>query len=298
MPESNAMKFKRVVAIDWSGARRPGRKIQVAEYDPVRNCVTLVQPPKRGNRNRNWNRNDVWNEYFNKCSDEGPVLIGIDFAFAYPYCDQGAYFPGHSQTPPDVKSLWAKVDRICSHESDFYGGPFYLKETAPFADHFLYQTYRGRRYQERFRQTDLACKSAGLNPASVFKCVGPGHVGVGSIAGFRLLHKIKSKNAAHIWPFHRKPASSGTTVVEIYPARFLECAGVNHKETQMNMSRALKNYDARLSSQLKNRNFTDDERDALVSAAGMKWWLSQKGLSVWSVADTSCAMYEGWIFGI
>ena len=290
------MEFEKIAAIDWSGAKNPRRKIQVEEYDPRKNLVTLVRPP----RGTNWTRKDIWDKYFDKDSNEGLVLIGIDFAFAYPYCDKGAYFPGHRQTPPNVTSLWAKVDVICRNEPNFYGGPFYLQRTALFADYLKYQYYKVREYKERFRQTDEACKLAGLNHiSSVFKCVGPA-VGIGSIAGFRLLHKIKSTNVAHIWPFCGKPASSGTTVVEIYPARFLKCAGVYKLgySNQRQVKDALKCYGVLLSPKLKNCNFTDDERDALVSAAGMKWWLSRKGSSAWSAAGRSCAMYEGWIFGI
>ena len=37
------MEFRKIVAIDWSGAKNSGKKIQVAEYDPHKNLVTLSQ---------------------------------------------------------------------------------------------------------------------------------------------------------------------------------------------------------------------------------------------------------------
>ena len=95
------MEFEKIVAVDWSGAEYSGRKIQVAEYDPRKNLVNLVCPLRR----TNWTRQGIWDKYFNNVTREGLVLIGIDFAFAYPYCKEGAYFPGHRQTPPDVTSL-------------------------------------------------------------------------------------------------------------------------------------------------------------------------------------------------
>ena len=96
------------------------------------------------------------------------------------------------------------------------------------------------------------------------------------------------------------PATSGTTLVEIYPARFLECAGVyrSGNSGQQQVKDALAFYNICLSPELENRSFTDDERDALVSAAGMKWWLSQRGSLAWSGASRTCTKYEGWIFGI
>ena len=290
------MEFRKIGAIDWSGAKYSGKKIQVAEYDPRGNFVTLVSPRRR----TNWTRQGVWDEYFNNGSSEGPVLIGIDFAFAYPYCDKGAYFPGHRETPPDVTSLWAKVDEISRDEGNFYGGPFYKSRAALFADYIWYRKPKGSKYSGLFRQTDKACRRAGLDRiSSVYKCVGA-TVGVGSVAGFRLLHKINSKDAAYIWPFCGKPATSGTTLVEIYPARFLKCAGVyrDGNSNKQQVKDALTFYDICLSPELKDCSFTDDERDALVSAAGMKWWLSQEGSLAWSKKGRTCTTYEGWIFGI
>ena len=290
------MEFEKLVAIDWSGARDSRRKIQVAEYEPTTNQVSLLNPPQ----GINWTRSSIWKKLFDENPNDGALLIGFDFAFAYPYCDVRAYFPGHPQTPGSVTCLWAKVDEICHCEPNFYGGPFYLQWKALFADYLMYQTYTGCRYQKRFRQTDMVCQNAGLhNISSVFKCVGAA-VGVGSIAGMRLLHKIASNNAAQIWPFCGKPASRGTTVVEIYPARFLNCAGVVNPGIPLDQQvrDALSYYGVVLSANSKNQNFTADERDALVSVAGMKWWLSHRGISAWLVADTSCIMYEGWIFGI
>ena len=288
------MDFGKIVAIDWSGARTPGRKIQVAEYRPSDNNVALVSP----RQGVNWTRGRVWEQYFDENCNER-ILVGIDFAFAYPYCDVQAYFPGHADTPHDATSLWAKVDYMCAKESGFYAGPFYLTEEAIFSNYLWYQKYKGCKYEARLRITEDKCKDEGLRPSDAFKCVGPS-VGVGSVAGFRFLHKIKKENAAHIWPFCGEPPSSGTILVEIYPARFLKKAGVYLDEGSNieQVKAALRYYNVCLSSEWTNHDFTDDERDALVSAAGMKWWLDEKGSSAWEAAEQSCTKYEGWIFGI
>ena len=291
-----AMEFERLVAIDWSGAKSSSKKIQVAAYEPATNQVSLLYP----RRGINWTRSKIWGEFFEENPGDGAGVIGFDFAFAYPYCDERAYFPGHPQSPGSVTCLWAKVDELCPCEPDLYGGPFYLERQALFADYLMYQRYTGCMYQERFRKTDRVCQDAGLhNISSVFKCVGA-TVGIGSVAGMRMLHRIDSNEAAQIWPFCGKPASRGTTVVEIYPARFLNCAGVANAEIspEQQVVDALRYYGVALSANCKNQNFTKDERDALVAVAGMKWWLSQRGTLAWSVADSSCAMNEGWIFGI
>ncbi len=289
------MEFDKIVAIDWSGAKRTNKKIQVAEYRPDKDNVKLVSP----RQGVNWTRGKVWERYFGERCNER-ILIGIDFAFAYPFCDKRAYFPGHNETPRDATLLWAKVEEICAGESDFYAGPFYLTENAKFSGYLLFRRYTESMYEERFRKTEDKCKQAGFTPSDVFKCVGPS-VGVGSIAGFRFLHKIKTKSAARIWPFCGKPTSIGTTVVEIYPALFTKPAGVysNRNPETKQLMHALKCYKVDLAPELISRkSFTDDERDALVSAAGMKRWLDCKGKSAWEAAERSHAMYEGWIFGI
>ncbi len=290
------MEFDKIVAIDWSGAKPQYRNIRVAEYLPSKNNVTLVAPPSGGN----WTRTIVREQYFSGNSSK-TILVGIDFAFAYPYCDEDAYFPGHRETPANVTSLWAEVDRICDGQPDFYGGSFYLSAGAKFAKYLMYQTCTGELYRPRPRQTESNCESAGILPQSVFKCVGPDSVGIGSIAGFRLLHQIELTGAASIWPFCTDPASCGTTVVEIYPALFKKRAGVyrSGNPEAKQLSDALKFYEVDLAPELTGvQGLTGDERDALVSAAGMKSWLSQNGSSAWTPSHQSCAEYEGWIFGI
>ena len=100
--------FEKCVAIDWSGAENPRRtkKIQVAEYDSHTHNVSLVLPCSKTSKGR-WSRAEVF-EYVRCLAAEKRVLIGFDFAFAYPHCDKGEYFPGEITSPPDVQHLWQK----------------------------------------------------------------------------------------------------------------------------------------------------------------------------------------------
>ena len=296
MNNKRSLQFHKIVAIDWSGAKDPRKKIQVAECDTSTNIATLADPPN-GTR---WRREDIWERYFRNNSEKGPLLIGFDLAFAYPFSDRRAYFPGSTLTPSNVRRLWETVNALSRNVPDFYGGPFYLNQGAGLTDYLLYQTYRGSRYEERFRLTDRVCQKAGLiNISSVFKCVGAS-VGVGSLAGMRLLHQVQRKSSAHIWPFCNSPSSCGTTVVEIYPALFLHRAGVlkSASSCQQQVNYAFKRYEVTLSSKLRDSSLTGDERDALVSVAGMKGWLCKGGKSPWTIAYPNSARFEGWIFGI
>ena len=195
------MRFERILAIDWSGAKYPrfNRKIQVAEYDPANHTVMLLHP-LHGGPESPWSRTTVF-DYVQHAVKEGPVLIGFAFAFAYPYCVLGTYFPGEDASPPDRQGLWATVEEMCHGVGDFYAGPFYRGNGSPFREFHLCHDFRGVHYENRYRMTDQAAMQAGLNPSSVFRCVGPGQVGPGSFAGMRFLLRVQNETRASIWPF-------------------------------------------------------------------------------------------------
>ena len=308
--------FRKFVAIDWSGAAEPIRSrdpIQVAEYVPATGIVRLVRR-KHGNR---WNRTSVvdYVQQTVNAVDEGPILIGFDFAFAYPYCsqdcDQGAYFPGvEADAPPqNPQELWATVERSCNGiqgAGNFYGAPFYTDRNSPYRQFYRYQanrrTCQGDDYEPRLRITDCAAiEPAGQQPNSVFNCVGQRNVGTGSVAGMRVLREFGRRVRAiemaliSIWPFNANSVPDRSTVVEIYPRLFLnhaEVAGINRAPN--NLPALCDHFGAELTNPPAPP--TKDQRDALVSAAGMGWFTKQ-GQVAWQV-PARAAEYEGWIFGV
>ena len=239
-------RFRKFVAIDWSGARKPinTTTIQVAEYVPATGIVNLAHP-RHGNH---WSRTNVV-EYVQQtvsAVDEGPVLIGFDFAFAYPYCHQGAYFPAADAAaqPQNPRALWAAVERSCNGiegAGNFYGAPFYTDRNSPYRQFYRYQanrrTFQGDHYVPRLRITECAAiEPAGQQPNSVFNCVGQRNVGTGSVAGMRVLREFGRRVRAiemariSIWPFNANSVPDRSTVVEIYPRLFLnhaEVAGID-----------------------------------------------------------------------
>ena len=293
------MAFEKYIAIDWSGAREPRitAKIQVAEYDPANRVVSIVRSPASSTNGR-WSRAELY-EHIRRWAENERVLIGFDFAFAYPWCDQGGYFPGVPASPVDARHLWKTVERVCGPDDNFYGGLFYRGCGSPYREFHLCHDFRGANYQERYRATDQqAGRVAGHNPCSVFKCVGPNQVGPGSVAGMRFLHMIHLEQIADIWPFDTTNVPNRPTVVEIYPRLFLNHA-VAHRGNRPipgTVEELLERYGATL--QGTPESWTDDERDALVSAVGMGWFANQ--LATWQApayAPACASVYEGWIFG-
>jgi hypothetical protein len=210
-----------------------------------------------------------------------------------------AYFPENERNPKNAESLWRLIDSICQDAGDFYGGPFYLKKDAPFADYLLYQKYKGSKYSSRLRITDNLCAKKAGNPSSVFKCVGPESVGSGSIAGMRLLHYISdhlNKNFL-IWPFQYED-SYRSVILEIYPALFYKMAGENTKSWQNHktINNALEYFSSEpLPPYLKFES--KDQIDAIISAAAIRHLSNNP--DTWRPAELSkCArVFEGWIFG-
>ena len=287
------MQFDKIVGIDWSGAKdeRRNGKVQVAAYDPGKGTVRLVGPLR--NSTAPWRRDDVL-EYVQREVGTSKVLLGLDFAFAYPYCDKGAYFPRHAQSPANLQNLWNTVEEVCSLDGDFYGGRFYFPGRSTFSKFHHYRNPRHPCCELRDRETDQQARNAGLAPSSVFNCVGQKQVGPGSIAGMRFLHQVRQTTNASIWPFDVNGPPDRSTVVEIYPTLFLNhAAAAGVQPTANKINQLCGHFGANL--QNPPLNLTDDQRDALVSAAGMGWLVHQG--PNWQVPDCA-AKYEGWIFGV
>jgi len=229
------------------------------------------------------------------------ILIGLDFAFAYPYCDEEAYFPANPSSPDSREALWELVDKTCTRDKDLYGGSFYLKSDAPFADYICFQTYTGTHFNNsRLRLTEEACKSLGTRPSCTFKCVGSDSVGIGSLAGMRLLHALSNEPEERIpiWPF--APILEGqSAIVEIFPRLYYVMADqdpIRWKERSC-LDRVLDHYHSEPVSESVLIG-TEDEADAVVSAAALRHLAKES--CVWSPTSmTQCAKeFEGWIFGV
>jgi len=281
------------VGIDWSGKGGNGRArgLQIATCHPGAAAPTLV----RHAQNWNWRRDEALDLLSAHAAQER-VLAGLDFAFSYPFCDAGAYFPGHAATPAGRAALWQTVEGACANAPWFYGGPF-LAPASPFAAYFVTQAGAGPQYQHRFRATEVACAAAGANPPCAFHCVGA-QVGTGSLAGMRVLHSVSNHHADawSIWPFQALEEDR-STMVEVFPTLFQVQAGLpggdlTHLPT-MNAALA-----ALGSAPLADAPATEDEADALLIAAALRH-LDQPGAAAWHPPGLQGGPqeFEGWIFG-
>lgn len=176
-----------VLAIDWSGAKRPTRKIWLAEADA--DGLRRLEPIS--------SREEAIKAVLHYTHVESHVVAGFDFSFSLP-----ASFLD-SQGVVDAPGLWHLVrDRgeewLSACDPPFWGRP-------------------GKRCPEpspRLRSTEeVVGRRAAIKPKSTFQVGGAGAVGTGSLRGMPHLLTLRDAGWA-IWPFDRPGCH---TVIEIYP---------------------------------------------------------------------------------
>jgi hypothetical protein len=151
-----------VIAVDWSGARRP-KGIWLA----VVRGGTVVESRSISTR-----------EEAVDCvlATPAPVVAGFDFSFSVPE--------------------WFALEQGCSRVDDVWAlatqsGDRWLRPTPPF-----WRTHCNVVAQQRFRR----CEERFPTAKSIFQLVGNGQVGAGSVRGMPFLAKLRANGFA-IWPF-------------------------------------------------------------------------------------------------
>lgn len=289
--------FRQFIAVDWSGAkgpRLPGLQVACCPVGQAAPC--LVRPPDQSL----WTRTSVWEHIIKAAETSGPVLAAFDMGLGLPFADHNAYFPRMASSPPDVRSLWKVVDNHCKESADFYASPF-CHPPSPFAPYFNAPGYRGPLFDiQRCRITEHACRSR-TRPSSVFNGVGAGAVGLGSLAGMRLLHhaiKAPSKLIIAIWPFDQVSPQTDIVIVEMFPRLYALLAGADPRRWRENefLPKVLKFYGSRIRN--PTQLTTEDEMDAYFSATAIRKLATDS--TVWSPPQMTsiAAAHEGWIFGV
>jgi hypothetical protein len=284
-------RFTRFAAIDWSGqavARPKGLALAVA--DEGDGAPQLILP------DGGWSREAVGDWIAEQAGED--MLIGLDLSTAFPFHDNGAYFPGWGQSPPDAKALWAMVDQIAAHDAHLAASSFVAHPQA--SRHFRQQGILGDCHppgRGRLRVCEHGQRAKGLSPYSCFNLVGAAQVGKSSLTGMRVLHRLVGK--VPVWPFDPVP-DRGAVVVEIYTTLAAREAGVRKGISKLRDGDAL---DTALQALGCTRHspltrYDDHATDAILTAA----WLRRAAHrdSLWHPKGMlpKIAANEGWTFGI
>ena len=185
--------MKRVIAIDWSGAKTGARsKIWFAEVRDGR--LTRLESGR--------DRREVVVHLIRDADADPDVVVGLDFAFSFPgwYAEELGAKPIEELSIEEVWNLVAErgEDWLRNCPDPFWGKPGRGKPELP----------------EHFRLTEAcASKLEGSIPKSVFQIGGAGAVGTGSIRGMPHLLTLRAAGFS-IWPFHE---AQPPLVIEIYP---------------------------------------------------------------------------------
>ena len=288
------LNFDGFIGVDWSGAKGPNLPgLQVAIAEPGTKPPYLVRPPK----GRWWSRHlfASWLLERLKCHR---LLIGVDFAFGYPFADEGSFFPGLDFQLKTAPALWRLVEEYTEASSNFYGANFYKRKDVEFHRYYLSPYGKGNLYKFRQRLTEVVC-SAVTSPHPVLKCIGAANVGTGSLAGMRVLRYLSAEIPEYlsVWPFNQSIESS--CIVEVFPRLYFKLANKDPRSWKDigNINETLVYYKSgKVTSKFEIN--TEDEADALVTAAALRFLYADEEL--WSAPKSfePATQAEGWIFGV
>lgn len=286
-------RFTHFAALDWSGARGPRQRGIALAVATGNAAPALVRP------GHIWSRAEVvkWLEDIAAAGED--MLIGFDFSAAFAFADYDAYFPRWSDSPPDMRALWALVDRLSDSDPHYETGSFlshpearrHFRHRGDVGDLFEAGAGRLRVVEQHQRATKQAAS------VSNFNLVGAAQVGKASLSGMRLLRRLEAR--IPLWPGDAVPAA-GPMLVEIYTSLAARAAGLPPGRSKIRDGAALDTALAALGSQPYGWTgpISDHASDALLTAA----WLRTIAGSVapWSPSPLTdqLARTEGWTFGI
>ncbi len=287
-------RFTHFTAIDWSGARGTRQRGIAVAVASGAAAPALVRP------GHIWSRAEVLAWLEELATSGADVLVGFDFSAGFAFADRGAYFPGWSDSPPDLSTLWALVERLAASDPHFEPGAFLTHPEA--RRHFrhaagdvgdLFEPGAGRlRVVEQHQRTTRQAASV-----SNFNLIGAAQVGKASLSGMRLLHRLCDR--IPLWPLDPAPAH-GPLLVEIYTSLAARAAGLPTNRSKVRDGAALDRALAALGSPPAGMTgaVSDHASDALLTAA----WLRAiaDDAARWSPPPLTenLAHTEGWTFGI
>jgi len=228
---------------------------------------------------------------------EQRLLIGLDFAFGFPFDDASGYLGGLAEGVNDIFGLWSLIEEKSCGDPDF--GCLRFITSPEYKRLFWTRGSQPRHWTNLKRHTELACAAAtATHPDTLYKMIGSKQVGKASVTGMRVLHHIRScmGDRVAIWPFDHVRKSA---MVEIYPTMFRKIAtkSVAKLRSLADLNSALIRVASEPIRRLA-REPSDHETDALISAAGLRQIAADP--NIWSSSNLRGrnVQREGWIFGI
>jgi len=286
--------FSQFIAIDWSGAKGERHAGIAVAMATGAQAPALVRPGHR------WSRGEVVAWLAQLAEDDADTLIGFDFSAAFAHADTEAYFPDWADSPADMVALWTAVEHLCGLDPHLEVGSFlrhhavrrhFRHAAGDVGDLFGSGVGRLRVVEAHQRATGQAASWSNFN------LVGAGQVGKASLAGMRLLHRLRP--AIPFWPLDHVPMR-GPLMIEIYTSVAARAAGMRAGLSKIRDGAALDKALAELGSKPARLDgkVSDHAADALLTAAWLRAVASDPGLWSPALLTDQIACTEGWTFGI
>lgn len=236
----------RVVAVDWSGRKGPDQKRYIWVAEAIDGELVRLENGR--------SRSHVVDWLITEARRDKDLVVGLDFAFSLPawYLEQRGL---------TVRDLWAALaDEALTPNMREVGLARWLNEPeSPFW--VKGRSAAGLTAAQEYRRTEQLARASGAQAMSVFKLVGAGQVGRGSLYGMQELHRLASAGF-HIWPFD---PGSLPVVVEIYPRKLTgQIVKSNTAARKTYLEKVAMDSRFRASAAI-----SEDAFDAAISAIGM-----------------------------
>ncbi|WP_404333587.1 hypothetical protein AB2M62_10665 [Sphingomonas sp. MMS12-HWE2-04] len=284
-------RFTDFIAIDWSGqaVERP-KGLAVAHATASTAAPLLID--------RSWSRANILGWLGELAAAGTRALIGLDLSPAFPFADEGTYFPAWDASPADGPALWKLVDALSADDphlaaTSFVGHPHarrHFRQRGDCGD--LFPAGRGR-----FRVCEHGQEAMRLSPYSCFNLVGASQVGKSSLTGMRVLHRLRGR--VGLWPFDAVP-ETGPVLVEIYTSLAAREAGMRKGISKIRDAATLDAMLAAFGSEphAPLPRYDDHATDAILSAAWLRVAAERQELWAPALLTPELARTEGWTFGV
>ena len=226
--------FERFIGIDWSGAAsRSGQRIYVAEAHRQGARITVHSVVRARDRaavedflaGGSLEHAPAWEEWVGpgRIDSRARRVVGMDFAFGFP----AAFEPPHADGGWSWTDLGSWADSIAGNGTPSAEPVRRAIEDDPHLSR-QFRLRGGDGADMHLRTTD---RHAPGRPESVFHLVGPSQVGIGSITGIAMLHRLRRTEGLAIWPLDSpwRIDQAGTVLVEVFPRMWLD-AGLRKNE--------------------------------------------------------------------
>jgi hypothetical protein len=142
-------------------------------------------------------------------------IVALDFAFGFP---SEFRLPGH-----DGAWTWSELAGWAAQVSGSNGALEPLRRVIEQSEALAAQ-FRLRAGDGALMHKRLTDSHAPGRPESVFHLIGPSQVGLGSITGMAMLHRLGSMEDVAVWPFDppQRIDAAAAVLVEIFPRMWLD----------------------------------------------------------------------------